>query len=533
MKKHLNLKRPKMNDQLVSQIDALKEVLSAMPLKTKKNKKAYLDKVKEIQKEYTNMQKEVKKELVKRVNKIKDIYENEEINQVNIEINNLASELYLINNYLTSFEKLGLDRVTYGLNHFYKENLTRVNKIILKAINLFKDVGIDLTPAYFDYSHYTYDYMQVFFKEMNDLKSQKLKDTFESIYWKCPDIITHLCLNIKYLYYLNEDKLNKYYQVKHDELLEKENKTEEEIIEDYHNKIAKRDLIISEDAATILKDFINKKKLPSDYEEAKINKCYAKLVSDSDYLMNNKDSLNENIIKLNYSLIEYQNYLAFKYINEDIKTRYNEKDTYKNKYKDALKGISKDEDNLRKINYKIFKMKEKNPSEKNKIDDLLNQTETMVIALKEKYNELDNLKFNDQILNLLNNNSTYLDVLKLAQANYSYVTTLMQKNEPELTEDEIKLKVFKLQTLITNPYNTIINNISLLEERDIASIISDRYLLLNLNIIKEKLEPENLDDLINTTNNIVSYLHILNSSISLDQIFFCIKALPIINGTNS
>src|SRR5574344_1174878 len=308
MKKHLNLKRPKMNDQLVSQIDALKEVLSVMPLKTKQKKKAYLDKVKEIQKEYTNMQKEVKKELVKRVNKIKDIYENEEINQVNIEINNLASELYLINNYLTSFEKLGLDRVTYGLNHFYKENLTRVNKIILKAINLFKDVGIDLTPAYFDYSHYTYDYMQVFFKEIqnDDLKSDLLKETFEKIYWKCPDIITHLDLNIRYLYYLNEKDINEYFANKKKELLAAKQESSEKIFNDLNNLLIEKDNAINIDEATILKDFINKKKVIMDFDEAKINKGYSKLITDSEYLANNKISIDENIIKLDHSLYEYQ-----------------------------------------------------------------------------------------------------------------------------------------------------------------------------------------------------------------------------------
>jgi hypothetical protein len=524
-----------MKDKIALKIDTEKEVLSTMPLKTKKNKKNYQLAVNDLLKNYLKEEKSVKEEITKRYDKITSLTENPEINKINEEINNITANTYLINEYLTSYEKLGLDRVTYGLNHFYKENLVRVNKLILKAINIFKSVGIELTPAYFDYSHYTYDYMQVFFKEIqnDDLKSDLLKETFEKIYWKCPDIITHLDLNIRYLYYLNEKDINEYFANKKKELLATKQESSEKIFNDLNNLLIEKDNAINIDEATILKDFINKKKVIMDFDEAKINKGYSKLITDSEYLANNKISIDENIIKLDHSLYEYQNYLTFKFIIDDIKNKYNEKDTYKNKYKEALKNITKEEDKLRKVNFKIYKIKNSRHPKIDEIEKLINETEGMISNLKKLYDELETIKFNDRVLTMLNDNSTYLDILNLAFGDYNYLTTLIKSNDENLTEDEIKLKVYKLQTFISSPYNTIINNLVIKDEKDVSVIISDRYHLLNIDINTEKLAPESVDDLKKTTENLLSYIYIKSSNLQLNDIFFVVKVLPIINSANS
>jgi hypothetical protein len=48
----------------------------------------------------------------------------------------------------------------------------------------------------------------------------------------------------------------------------------------------------------------------------------------------------------------------------------------------------------------------------------------------------------------------------------------------------------------------MLNNIKLIEEPEITSIISNRYKILNINLEKEHLEPESIDSLIeDETNN--------------------------------
>ena len=92
-----------MKEKLQKAIDAEQEVLSVMPLKTRKNKIAYLKALEDLQKKYQKQLKSVKIEIIARCDDIKNVYESEELNEINIKITNLGSNLYLINKYLDSF----------------------------------------------------------------------------------------------------------------------------------------------------------------------------------------------------------------------------------------------------------------------------------------------------------------------------------------------------------------------------------------------------------------------------------------------
>ena len=116
---------------------------------------------------------------------------------------------------------MDLDRILFNLNVFYRKNLDVVNEAIQKAIEKFKEVGIPLMPKDFTYSKYANEYMVVFFQEMEkgNVNSERIKTEFEKIYWKCPDIIIHIRLNIFYIYTENEKNIDKYYEKKQEEAL--------------------------------------------------------------------------------------------------------------------------------------------------------------------------------------------------------------------------------------------------------------------------------------------------------------------------
>ena len=65
-------------------------------------------------------------------------------------------------------------------------------------------------PKDFTYSKYANEYMVVFFQEMekDNVNSERIKTEFEKIYWKCPDIIIHIRLNILYIYTENEKNID-------------------------------------------------------------------------------------------------------------------------------------------------------------------------------------------------------------------------------------------------------------------------------------------------------------------------------------
>lgn len=516
-----------MREKLIDNIETEKEVLSTMPLKTKKNKSTYLTTLKALEEKFTQTKKEIKEELKKRSLKIRELNKNLVIDDISKEISELETNIPLLNKYLDSFEKLSLDRVIYGLNHFYKDNLVRINKQIFKAIKLFNAAGIELTDAHFDYSQYTYDYMQVFFKEMeNDIKSDLLRETFDKIYWQCPDIIIHLDLNIRYLFNENEKKIDEYFVKKQNEYLASKNMTTNDIFNKYFALLKEKNELILSDEYTIMENFINKKYSIADYEEGKIKKCYDKILLDQEYYEQNKEIVNESIKAFKYSLKEYQDLTYFKFVIDDIRAKYEERNSYKNALKNKLKEITKLEDKLRKKNLKIYKLRNSRKPNKQQIETMINETKVDILELKQKYTELDEARFNDKVLNIINNNSSYYNCLSLALGNYNYLTECIRKNKEEVTEEEIKADVYRLNCLIYSPYNKMLNNITILEDKDLASIIVEKYRLLNINVSKEQIE-ESLEDLMITTDNIVNYLYVVNSKLKLDDIFFVMNAFPV------
>ena len=90
----------------------------------------------------------------------------------------------------------------YQLGHYYTINLDLVNNNILKAIDIFKNVEVNITAKDFNYSYYAKKYIEKLLSLDNQKATynEELKQTFEDIYWKCNDNINHIKINFKYLY---------------------------------------------------------------------------------------------------------------------------------------------------------------------------------------------------------------------------------------------------------------------------------------------------------------------------------------------
>ena len=73
----------------------------------------------------------------------------------------------------------------------------------------------------------------------------------------------------------------------------------------------------------------------------------------------------------------------------------------------------------------------------------------------------------------------------------------------------------------------MLNNIKLIEEPEITSIIANRYKILNIKIQKEDLE-ENLETLMQDVEKIVNYYNIRNSNIDTNDVSFMEKVKPLI-----
>lgn len=486
-----------MLNEYKDKIELQKEVLAALPRNNNKNNKLYKAKVEEMLKEYQVDKEVVEEEITKRRNRYLSLEYDKNIDNITNKINELLPQLPLLNKYNSSYEKSNLDIILYELGHFYKNDLDKVNTDIKKAIDIFSLVGVPLSEDNFNYSYYSSIYMKKFLSNQdNDI----LKTDFEEIYWKCPDIITHITLNFKYLYYKNKKKFDIYYDNLVNNLLSKD------IYNEYQELYRNRSTLIRNNAYLLQNNFLEGKLNISDYSLDKVSKAYKYVIEGAP-----NEKINKDIKKLYHSIIEYKNYLEFDYIINDIKALYKEKDKYKNIYSTKKKEIDKIERNIIKKNKKIFKLVSKNKIDK--IDILNNKINNDINNLKNLYEELERNYFLERISSLEEDTTIY-DIFLLVNSNYNYLIELLKKKEIDINE------IYKLRLFVYNPYNYILNNILILDDKDISMLIMDRYNLFGFNLTKDKLDKDNIDNLIKELEIILNSIVMNNNRITESRIKF-------------
>ena len=500
--------------EITEKIEALKEILTTMPKNNEKNIAKYKAKIEELEEEYKKYEEEILKTLKNRYEKEISIEQNVEIDTLKSRLKTIENTLYLLNDSQTSYEKMELDKIIYKLGKYYKENFENINNQILLSVKKFSEVGIELDASDFDYSSYAKEYMETFFKEATNgnVNSDNMKSKFESIYWKCPDVIMHIELNLRNLYLKNQTIIDKYFLKEKTQLLKNWNKTQKEIMNSYldlkKQKIEKEEI----DKSILLKEFLSGSLQTKNYTPEKIKGNCEKLITVKSF---KDEEVKINISKFLNSLYEFKNYINFKFILEDVKEHYKQKEQYKKIYAETKKKIDADESKLRKLNKKsqskgLFGKKDptKQTAEQNK----------KILEIKELYKKLELDKFYNKIYTELSDNSTIYDVLNLASCYYDYLVECIIKNNKTITQEEIDELIQKLNEFLKSPYNTIINNITILEEKDLGVIIKDRYKLLDFNLEKEDVSADNIDNMISLAKEIKIGFNIEKAGLDIKNI---------------
>lgn len=493
-------------NEICEKIEISKEILKTMPKNNEKNLEKYNEKINQLKKEYQEFYMQIENELNNRYKKLTNILEeSNELEVINKKIETIKNELDLLSDEKTSYEKMKLDKIIYKIGKYYKDNLENINEQIGMAIKKFSEVEINLGLSDFDYSIYVQQYMEVFFKEYRngDINSNNLKTKFEEIYWKCPNIIVHIELNLRSIYLRKESQINKYFEKEKVKILKQTEMSKQEIQALYFELQDQQRKLKEENKKKLLNKFLNGDLDIKDYEEEKIQSNYSKILSPT--MINgieiNQDEMEKGIFELLNSLNEYKNYINFKFIIDDIKKYYLEKEKYKKIYDETLKKVIEKEKKLRKANKKaissgIFGRKKKEVRQTAEQNQIIEE-------LKNDYKELELNKYLNKIATFLDENSTLREVLNLANSYYGNLANCIIENNKNITQEKIDLQVQKLNEFINNPYNNIINNLTILDEKDIAMIIKDRYKLLNFNIKQEDFSSKNIETLIKTLENIL------------------------------
>ncbi len=490
-----------MKEEYINNINTQKEVLAALPQNNLKNTKIYQEKIAKLLADYEKDLILLTEEIVKRKKQYLQSESPSNLSSLEEEITSLKSKKLIISPYTSPYEKSGLDIILYKLGHYYTIDLTLVNENIQKALNIFKKADIILTSKDFTYSFYANKYLEkiLSISPDDDTYKEELKQSFEDIYWKCPDIINHITLNFKHLYYLNEKKFIAYYE-KEKAILSTEN-----IPQTCKNLIIQRDNIINESKYLLINKIKSGEINSNDYTKTKINKIIEELIPSQKYQ-------EEDLISLYHTLEEYKIISSLDYLINDLKALLERKNEYKDIYLKQKKEIIKKEKELFKQNNKINKLIIKNDSKK--FDYYNNLTNNNILLLKNMYEELEKDYFLEK-LSKLSEDATILDFLSLASSNYNYLIELFKQKEKN-PEKELTT----INNIINSPYLNLINNLWITDEKNISLIIIDKYNLYNFKLTKDMLEEENISTLIQNIKYILTSIQLKKHNLDEDKIKF-------------
>ena len=227
-------------ESIEKQIATDKEVISVLPRNGIKAIKTLLETIREMTDKYEAVNEMLLKDIENRFDELTKVEENNEISQIEADI--LKYDVAVKNTDMrSSFEKMGLDKIVYNVNGYYKSNLERLNKELIECVKQFEAVGIKLTAQDFELSEYSKKYMTVLLQEANNgnINSEIIKSTFEKVYWECSDVVAHLYANIRYIYDKYENEIDKFYENKSEEILKEFNSTTEGV-EDKKSELIRR-----------------------------------------------------------------------------------------------------------------------------------------------------------------------------------------------------------------------------------------------------------------------------------------------------
>ena len=356
-------------------------------------------------------------------------------------------------------------------------------------------------------------------KRTGNINSNKLKAKFEEIYWKCPDIIVHIELSLRSTYLKNQSQIDKYIQKEKNQILINWSKTEEEITNLYYDLKERKRKLEEENKNKLLLSFLTGVLDVRDYEEEKIQSNYSKILEPTliKEIETNQEKIEKGIRELLNSLYEYKNYTNFKFIIDDLKKHYVKKSRYSKIYEETLKKVLENEKKLMQINKKLYGKKGLFGKKKQEIRQSAEKN-LIVEQLKKDYKDLELNKFLNKMSSNLDENATIYDALKLASSYYSYLAVCIIENNKNITQEKIDEQIRKLKDFINSPYNNLINNLTILDEKDIVIIIKDRYKLLDFNIKQEDFNERNMENLIKILKNILTSFNLKKVGLKVEYI---------------
>ena len=523
-------------NEFLNEIEALKKKIESFPLKidkgTKKMKEDFhetkvnerntlvkneIEKYKKINESIKNKLENIKTNLLPKDEKI-------DYKALEDDIKNKKKLLINTNEFANEEDKLGLTYIIESIADLDDSNLNDINILIKKYIDKLSNIGINLTLDDFNYSLYTNIYMKEFLSNKDNPSFQDvMKKTFDNIYWSCPNLIYEFKLMLRKIFETKEKEIKKAHS-----LIAKD----ETIKDNYINALNNYKDIKFKDKFNLVNPFLDGTKNPDDYFEDSVSRVKAFdrfIVSGTFNELDDeqKKKYYSDIDKINYLVEELESYNIFKPFIDEVIKRYKNKDNLKDVFKNKAKEISKLDGERKKIVSKILPHKALFKYVDNTKDEKLILKENEAIKnIISNLDEYETNKTDDLIITKLKDTSTYLDIIKLLASNYMMFKVLYKALKIEINDD---LLFSKLTEYAYNPNISFTDDINIFNEMEISDIISNKYKLLGINLLKEDITDgiENLKSDLDFVNDVrciiengISFedLHLINEINSLGNL---------------
>ena len=435
------------------------------------------------------------------------------------EVSNLFYLVKLYSDMADSF-KFGLDYLVSSISS--DTSLDDLISVIKNFIGKLKDLNIVLSIEDFKYSMFTEDFMVSLFKT-DDFNY--IKDTFESIYFKCPDIKLQLKMNLRYILEKYNKQLNEKVILLRDDLSTRYLVHSGNVIEKY--ALSRKELgeAIATDEFYNTKLFLDGECKINDYLDNSpvrdknfntfaLNENYGEL-SDAD-----KQYYSSSMMGFYVTLNELNKYYNYEFIIKDLIERYKSKDTIKTQYTSKKKEVEKEESKRLSI-YKDYLratgvgfLAKKNDQ---KIKDCMLKMNEQIKTLDKLKNELADLEITNNLSNLVSSASIY-DLFMSSLTSFDFLEKCFLNNE-NFADKSLEDNITEFLRFLYNPNNSLLRKINVFTDYNIVDIIADKYKLLNLNITSEMVNPDNIESTMNTASFINLIQNIDRSNIDIHTIY--------------
>lgn len=505
-------------------VEVAKEVLSSMPINNIKNLTLYKNKVKEYKDEYSAYRDELYREIKNRSSQYLSFKPSEKAEMIKNELLSYK-ELGLFNPINTPFEKMGFDTLLYSLTHYYKNDLASVNEDIKEALSKFELVGITLTENDFIYSNYARKYIKELL--IND-NLDRMKDVFEELHWKCPDVISHIETSLRILFNKNIKSFEKYIEDRKREIVV-DNLTYEDYLLKRTNLSKELYDLENYEKDVLIAKFMDGKLLFNDYNVINISKCYSRFLGDNCDVNKGKEKA-ADFKNLLFNLNEYEYYLKYSYILDDMKVKFADRGNHQGEITKITKEINSLIDELAKLTEEInqggskgfFFFKKKVDIEKHYLS--INEK---VKELDIKYEEYDNALLMEKLNEHITETSSIYDVFRFVFSFKGYLRNCIKNHEENVDINKVKDIVKDFETFLSDPNLNILKNIVFSVDNDIAVIIMDHYKLLEINLKIDDLTRTGIEELKKSLEVIINdyYLESTGLSVNFMLVLFECKKL--------